>query len=92
MEDLIKTGVLISVAENSKPNVNGTMFHNCTVEFNGEQFGAIMYSTVYDKGVAIGSTVNFAVTVIDADNVLLSVLGNGAKRATLATFGIEIPA
>lgn len=92
MEKIV-SGILVSCSENSKPNVNGTMYYNCTVEFQGEQYSAIMYDTVYDRGFTIGSTVNFSVKVTDpkTGDVILSVLGAGAKRATAGAFGIELP-
>jgi hypothetical protein len=93
MEKIV-SGILVSCAENSKPNVNGTMYYNCTVEFQGEQYSAIMYDTVYDRGIIVGSTVNFSVKVTNAEtgDVILSVLGAGAKRANANAFGIELPA
>jgi hypothetical protein len=93
MEKIV-SGILVSCAENSKPNVNGTMYYNCTVEFQGEQYSAIMYDTVYDRGITVGSTVNFSVKVTNAEtgDVILSVLGAGAKRANANAFGIELPA
>ena len=93
MEKIV-SGILVSCSENSKPNVNGTMYYNCTVEFQGEQYSAIMYDTVYDRGIAVGSTVNFSVKVTNAEtgDVILSVLGTGAKRANANAFGIELPA
>ena len=93
MEKIV-SGILVSCSDNVKRNVNGTQFYNCTIEYNGEQFSAIMYSTVYDRGFTIGSTVNFSVKVTNAatGDVILSVLGAGAKRATANAFGIELPA
>ena len=93
MEKVV-SGILVSCSDSAKSNINGTQYYNCTVEYNGEQYSAIMYGTVYDRGFTIGSTVNFAVTVTDAEkgDVLLSVLGAGAKRATAGAFGIELPA
>ena len=92
MEKVV-SGILVSCADSAKSNVNGTAYYNCTVEYNGEQYSAIMYGTVYDRGFTIGSTVNIAVTVTNAEkgDVLLSVLGAGAKRATAGAFGIELP-
>jgi hypothetical protein len=86
MENVIQKAVLVSVAENVSRNVNGTPFYNCTIDYNGKQFGAIMYGTVYNKGIAIGSTVSFSIKFLDDDNVLLSVIGQGAIRATVADF------
>lgn len=93
MEKIV-SGILVSCSDNSKPNVNGTMYHNCTVEYNGEQYSAVMYDTVYDRGITVGSTVNFSVKVTNEEtgDVILSVLGAGAKRATAGAFGIELPA
>lgn len=93
MEKIV-TGILVSCSDVVKNNVNGTPYHNCTVDYNGEQFSAIMYATVYDRGITIGSTVNFSVKVTNTETgeVILSVLGVGAKRATAGAFGIEIPA
>jgi hypothetical protein len=53
-----------------------------------------MYATVYDRGITVGSTVNFSVKVTNAEtgDVILSVLGAGAKRANANAFGIELPA
>lgn len=89
MEKIV-SGILVSCSENSKPNVNGTMYYNCTVEFQGEQYSAIMYDTVYDRGITVGSTVNFSVKVTNAEtgDVILSVLGTGAKRANASAFGL----
>lgn len=89
MEKIV-SGILVSCSENSKPNVNGTMYYNCTVEFQGEQYSAIMYDTVYDRGITVGSTVNFSVKVTNEEtgDVILSVLGTGAKRATASAFGL----
>lgn len=86
MENVIEKGVLVSVAEKVSTNVNGTPFYNCTVEYNGKQFGAIMYGTVYDKGVPVGSTVSFSIKLMDNNSVLLSVIGQGAARATASDF------
>ena len=93
MEKIV-SGILVSCSDNAKANVNGTQYYNCTVEYNGEQFSAVMYATVYDRGFTIGSTVNFSVKVTNAEtgDVILSVLGAGAKRATANAFGIELPA
>ena len=65
MENVIQKGVLVSVAEKVSTNVNGTPFYNCTIDYNGKQFGAIMYGTVYDKGIAIGNTVSFSIKFLD---------------------------
>ena len=86
MENVIQKAVLVSVAEKVSTNVNGTPFYNCTIDYNGKQFGAIMYGTVYDKGIAVGSTVSLSIKFLDDDNVLLSVIGQGAARATVADF------
>lgn len=93
MEKIV-SGILVSCSDTVKNNVNGTPYYNCTVEHNGEQFSAVMYATVYDRGFTIGSTVNFSVKVTNAEtgDVILSVLGAGAKRATAGAFGIELPA
>ena len=84
------SGILVSCSDTVKNNVNGTAYYNCTVEYNGEQFSAIMYATVYDRGFTIGSTVNFSVKVTNPEtgDVILSVLGTGAKRATASAFGL----
>jgi len=89
MEKIV-SGILVSCSENSKPNVNGTMYYNCTLEFQGEQYSAIMYDTVYDRGITVGSTVNFSVKVTNEEtgDVILSVLGVGAKRANASAFGL----
>ena len=93
MEKIV-SGILVSCSENVKNNVNGTPFYNCTVEFQGENYSAVMYATVYDRGFTLGSTVNISVKVTNAKtgDVILSVLGAGAKRATANAFGIELPA
>ena len=93
MEKIV-SGILVSFSDTVKKNINGTPYYNCTVEHNGEQYSAVMYATVYDRGIAVGSTVNFSVKVTNAEtgDVILSVLGTGAKRATANAFGIELPA
>ena len=93
MEKIV-SGILVSCSDTVKNNINGTPYYNCTVEYNGEQFSAVMYATVYDRGITVGSTVNFSVKVTNAEtgDVILSVLGTGAKRATANAFGIELPA
>ena len=92
MEKIV-SGILVSCSDAVKNNVNGTPYYNCTVEYNGDQYSAVMYATVYDRGFTIGSTVNFSVKVTDpkTGDVILSVLGAGAKRATAGAFGIELP-
>lgn len=92
MEKIV-SGILVSCSDSAKANVNGTQYYNCTVEFQGEQYSAVMYGTVYDRGITVGSTVNFSVKVTNAETgaVILSVLGTGAKRATASAFGIELP-
>ena len=89
MEKIV-SGILVSCSDAVKNNVNGTPYHNCTVEFQGDQYSAIMYATVYDRGIAVGSTVNFSVKVTNEEtgDVILSVLGTGAKRANASAFGL----
>ena len=89
MEKIV-SGILVSCSDTVKNNINGTPYYNCTVEHNGEQYSAVMYATVYDRGIAVGSTVNFSVKVTNAEtgDVILSVLGTGAKRATASAFGL----
>lgn len=89
MEKIV-SGILVSCSDTVKNNINGTPYYNCTVEHNGEQYSAVMYATVYDRGVAVGSTVNFSVKVTNEEtgDVILSVLGTGAKRATASAFGL----
>lgn len=93
MEKIV-SGILVDCSNTVKNNINGTPYYNCTVEYNGEQFSAVMYATVYDRGITVGSTVNFSVKVTNPEtgDVILSVLGTGAKRATAGAFGIELPA
>ena len=89
MEKIV-SGILVSCSDTVKNNINGTPYYNCTVEHNGEQYSAVMYATVYDRGIAVGSTVNFSVKVTNEEtgDVILSVLGTGAKRATASAFGL----
>ena len=94
MEKIV-SGILVSCSDAVKNNVNGTPYYNCTVEFQGEQYSAVMYGTVYDRGsFTVGGAVNISVKVTNAKtgDVILSVLGAGAKRATANAFGIELPA
>lgn len=87
----IVSGILVSCSDKVKTNVKGTPYYNCTVEFQGEQYSAIMYGTIYDRGsFTVGGAVNISATVTNEEtgDVILSVLGAGAKRATANAFGL----
>jgi hypothetical protein len=83
---------LISVSANAKPNVNGTMFRNATVEFpniNGELVTrqAIVYDNNFAYGMIIGNEYLTTATKT-ADGVIITMSHLvGAETATAEDFG-----
>ena len=88
------TGKLVSISEEPKKNVNGTLFRNATVEIetadgSRKPFQAIVYENNYKHGMEIGGSYLTTITV-GADNSVLIGMShlNSANSASVADFGL----
>jgi len=82
MENLILKGVLKTVSNETKPNVNGTLFRSCTVDINGTVYFAKVWEKSFQNGIKVGSTYDVE-GIVDGDKLWLTLL-NGTK-AVVAT-------
>lgn len=85
---------LVDVSDNVLENVNGTLFVNCTIEFENAQGntvrkGAIIYKKNLDHGMSVGNTYLTTVRITgDERGPLVSVSHlTNAARATEDDFG-----
>ena len=83
---------LISVSPNAKPNVNGTMFRNASVEFpniNGELVTrqAIVYDNNFAYGMIVGN--EYLTTATKTDEGVIITMSHlvAAETATADDFG-----
>ena len=86
METVKTQGILKSVGNAVKANVNGTMFRTCTVEMDGKTYFAKIWEKSFQNGVTIGNSYTVELQQ-DGDTVWLTVLnGSSASVATTADF------
>jgi hypothetical protein len=86
METVKTQGILKSVGNAVKANVNGTMFRTCTVEINGKVYFAKIWEKSFQNGVEIGNSYTVELQQ-DGDTVWLTVLnGSSASVATKEDF------
>lgn len=77
METVKTEGILKSVGNAVKANVNGTQFRTCTVEIASKVFFAKIWEKSFQNGVKVGDTYTVELQQ-DGDTVWLTVL-NGAS-------------
>jgi len=86
METVKTQGILKSVGNAVKANVNGTQFRTCTVEMDGKTYFAKIWEKSFQNGVTIGNSYTVELQQ-DGDTVWLTVLnGSSASVATKADF------
>lgn len=86
METVKTQGILKSVGNAVKANVNGTQFRTCTVEINGKTYFAKIWEKSFQNGVKVGDSYTVELQQ-DGDTVWLTVLnGTSASVATKEDF------
>jgi hypothetical protein len=86
METVKTQGILKSVGNAVKANVNGTMFRTCTVEISDKVYFAKIWEKSFQNGVTIGNPYTVELQQ-DGDTVWLTVLnGSSANIASKEDF------
>jgi hypothetical protein len=86
METVKTQGILKSVGNAVKANVNGTMFRTCTVEIASKVYFAKIWEKSFQNGVKVGDTYTVELQQ-DGDTVWLTVLnGTSANIASKEDF------
>ena len=86
METVKTQGILKSVANATKANVNGTLYRTVVIEMNGKDYLGKIWEKSFQNGVTIGGTYTVELQ-LDGDTVWPTLLnGSSAEVATASDF------